>query len=184
MSIPSHAHKGRNMTQTVLSQWLKGIRIKQIAHVRAATRYVRVNRLIGLPVTVLSVAAGTSVFATLASTEKKWVLVCVGVVTMATAILSGLQTFLNYGELSAKHQAASSKYGRLRRRIEEAMVAEPQGKELAGLLQEVREAWDRLDEEAPLVPQGDYDNAARKLGAGAGATDPPGPIVPGPTTKP
>lgn len=159
------------MTHPVLGQWLHGIRVKQIAHVRAATRYDRLNRLIGLPVTILSVAAGTSIFATLATAEKKWVLVCVGAVSMVTAILSGLQTFLNYGDLAAKHRAASCKYGRIRRRIEEATVTQPDTLALGSLLQEVREAWDAIDEESPLPPQNIFDEAAQGV-----RTTLPGPV--------
>ncbi len=44
------------------TQWHKGLRIWHIAHNRAAVRFARRGRLIGIPVVVLFTVVGTTIF--------------------------------------------------------------------------------------------------------------------------
>jgi hypothetical protein len=116
--------KGAGNSQ-VLAQWCKGIRIFQVAHLLAAAHYQRLHRLLGVPVTVLTAAVSTSIFATMGEGDSKSegvLLMAAGIISALTAILSGVNTFLNYAELAAKHQAAGNKYGKLRRRVDEIMA--------------------------------------------------------------
>jgi hypothetical protein len=116
------------------------------------------------------------VFGTLASSENRAVLVAVGVVSMVSAVLSGLQTFLNYGELSTKHQTAGYRFSKLRRHLEEIIETERSSGDQNAALKEIREEWDRLSEESPMVPQRYIDNAVRSVadgGDGCSATSRP-----------
>ena len=103
----------------MLSQWHNGIRILQIGHLRAAARYHLRHKWLGIPATILSIVVGTSVFASLSSPkDHSAVGIGVGLVSVMVAVLTGLQTFLNYPDLASKHQLAGVKYGSLRRRVE------------------------------------------------------------------
>jgi hypothetical protein len=140
-------------------QWSKGIRIAQIAHLRAAAYYQRMHQLLGIPVTVLTAVVGTSIFASIGESERKELLIAAGMTSALAAILSGVQTFLNFSELAVKHQGAGSKYGKLRRRVDEIMAVGYANGGFEALLHEVRDEWNRIEEESPTVAQRYMDQA-------------------------
>jgi hypothetical protein len=144
---------------TTLEQWLNGIKIDHVAHLRAAAYYKRANRLLGIPATILAIIIGTSIYGVLSSSNNPQILLFVGAVSILAAVLSGLQTFLNYPELAQKHQTAGAKFGRLRRRVEEILSIKREPDQLESVLTEVRLAWDQLIEESPDVPQRFHDQA-------------------------
>lgn len=151
-------------TPAVLQQWLSGIRIEQISHLRAAARYDHLHRILGLLVTVFSVVVGTSIFGTLGGSQNQKVLISIGVVSMVSAILSGLQTFLNLGQLGAMHRTAGNKFGKLRRQVEEIVALDENDPETS--MKEIREQWDTLSEESPVVPQRFVDAAIKIVSRG------------------
>ena len=140
-----------------LQQWHQGIRISHAAHFMAADAYERRNLWLGVPVVVLSAITGTVVFTTSAQPELLEKIV-VGLFSVAAAVLASLQTFLRYSELAQKHKAAAIKYGALRRELEEALATysaeHPFG---AGFMASIRERWDALDDESPVVVKRIYD---------------------------
>ncbi len=142
-----------------LQQWLNGIKIYHVAHQRAAAYYGHANRLLGVPVTVLTILISTSIYATLSSSKSTQIFMFIGAVSALAAVLSGLQTFLNYPELVQKHKAAGVKFGRLRRRVEEILSCKQEPDQLESALTEIRVAWDQLIEESPDVPQRFHDKA-------------------------
>lgn len=147
-----------------LAQWCRGIRIAQIAHLRAAAGYQRLHRLLGVPVTVLTALVSTSIFASMGESKREGMLIAAGIISVLTAILSGVQTFLNYTELSVKHQEAGTKYGKLRRRVDEVMAVGYADDKLEALLKEVREAWDKIEAESPPAVQRYVDQARKMVG--------------------
>jgi hypothetical protein len=156
------------MTNSTLQQWHNGVRLAQVSHARAAARYDQLHQILGLSVTVISVIVGTSVFSTLSSTNNTWILGIVGAISVVAAILSGIQTFLNYGQVAAKHQSAANKYGKIRRRIEELLNMADAPAEMNSLVKAIREDWDILEDEAPTVPQRFHD-VARDIVLGQGS---------------
>lgn len=145
--------------QTLLQQWLNGIKIMEISHRRAATYYNRCGRMLGIPVTILTIIVGTSVFSTLGSSDNKLVLLSIGFLSIIAAVLSGVQTFLNYPELTQRHYAAGIKYGILRRRIEESISFTIDPSELKKLMNDIRDEWDQLEKESPIISQSFHDKA-------------------------
>ncbi|CAN5560698.1 hypothetical protein BH09MYX1_BH09MYX1_67820 [soil metagenome] len=136
----------------LIVEWLNGIRAAHIAHQRAAARYAARHRWIGIPATVLSIAVGTSVFGSLASTEQRWILVIAGTMSVVAAISTGLQSFLDYAALAAKHQAASVKYAYLKRDVESLIDLEGE-KPNKDEIQRIKEEWNSADAESPIPPQ-------------------------------
>jgi hypothetical protein len=114
-----------------------------------------------LPVTIFSILIGTTIFATLGSSKSQEFLIAAGIISMIAAVLSGIQTFLNYPELAAKHQSAGCKFGELRRRIEELIVVTKDPMELEKAIGEIRCEWNALDKESPELPQQFHDDALK-----------------------
>jgi len=145
---------------TILEQWLNnGIKFDHVVHQQPAAYNRRANRLLGIPVTVLAILIGTSIYGALSSSSSPQILIFVGAISVLAAVLSGLQTFLSYPELAQKHQTAGVKFGRLRRRMEEVLSFKLEPDQLENVLTEIRVAWDQLVEESPDVPQRFHDQA-------------------------
>jgi hypothetical protein len=87
-----------------------------------ADRLTRSNLRLGIPVVILSTVIGTSVFATLEQQVSLPVRVAVGILSVATAAIASLQTFLRLGERSEKDRVAAALYSALRRDIEDALA--------------------------------------------------------------
>ncbi|NJL46670.1 MAG: DUF4231 domain-containing protein [Leptolyngbyaceae cyanobacterium SM2_5_2] len=137
--------------ENLLSDWYRRIRFAQFAHYEAAKSYDRMNYGLGIPVVVLSTFVGTSVFANIGSTVDATFQILIGLVSVVAATLASLQTFFRFSEKAEKHRAAASKYGALRREIEEIMVLRSQA-DLKDAIPSLRSKVDRLSEEAPHIP--------------------------------
>ena len=90
-----------------------------------------------------------------------WLQILVGLASVATAILTSLQTFLGYGERAEKHRLAGAKYGALGRKLE-TLRASPDGAPMESM-DRVREQLDALAIESPNNPLPLY----RKAGSGS-----------------
>ena len=153
--------EAKKESPVILNQWLNGIKINDIAHRRAAAYYKNLGRVLGIPVTVFTIVTGTIIFSTLGSSENDQILLVVGFISLIAAIMSGLQTFLNYEELSVRHQASGIKYGYLRRHVDEILCFSHDPEQLQKIMQEIREEWNRIEEESPTIPQRFHDKALK-----------------------
>lgn len=144
----------------LLKQWRSGVRIAHMAHRKASAAYRRRGRYFGVPATAVSVIVGTTVFAAMSESTNQRLLLIVGTVSILNAVLSGLQTFLNYPVLAEKHHQAGIRFGSLRRKMDEALLGNDQ--EIAAALTGLREEWDELEEQAPEPAQKFIDQAMAK----------------------
>jgi len=88
------------------------------AHYLAAARLSRLNRLLGVPVIVITAVVGTTIFATLdRSPEPQWKILA-GLVSLLGAVLSALQTSLGFAQTAERHKAVGTRYRAVRRRLE------------------------------------------------------------------
>lgn len=157
-------------SRTLLHQWLNGIHIEQVAHLRCAARFHANHRLLGVPVTALTAVVGTTLFATLEASDKQAILIVAGILSALAAVLSALQTFLNYGELASRHAEAGKRFGRLRKRIEELLATAESDARLDAEMPAIRTEWDQLQEQSPTVPQSFHDRARSRVLGPATAT--------------
>jgi hypothetical protein len=136
----------------LLLKWIRRARESQKSHYDMADLLAARNRRLGIGVTLVSAAVGTSVFLSLvASADTPLVRIAVGLVSIAIAVSSALQTFLRYAERAEAHRSSGARYGGVRRRLEAIYAGDPGARE-GNYMNEVREALDRLAEDSPSVP--------------------------------
>src|SRR6202035_696654 len=105
-----HAHKGRQR------------------HDRAARRCARRMLWIGGSSAVLSALVGTSVFVALEKqTSHASIAVGIGLLSILSAILASLSTFLNLSERAEKHRTAGVSYKEVVRELERILSASVDG---------------------------------------------------------
>jgi len=140
-----HAHKGRDR------------------HDLAARRCDDQRYLIGVPATVITAIVGTSVFAALQESPNRVVQVVVGVLAIAAAILSSLQSFLDLGARAERHRMAGVRYKAVIRQLEQMGIGTLHDLKLdAPVVNELRQNLDSLEEDMPVVPPSVYDAVETK----------------------
>jgi hypothetical protein len=150
-------------TQT-LEDWHTGVRLMHIAHSRAASSHVRLNRALGVPVVIVTTVVGTTVFASLGNVPNTAVTIVVGVFSVAAAILSSLQTFLNHSGSAERHNAAAIKYGMLRRELEQFLDDTDDSRQiLKEFMASFRARWDQVDQESPALSERIHESALAHL---------------------
>jgi hypothetical protein len=121
----SWIHKESNVSD--LKKLVEGRRLKlgalSRAHALAADRLSQWHFWLGVPVVILTTIVGTAAFAALSDLGKTTFLLTLiaGVLSILAAILSALQTFLDFQGRSQKHSSAASKLNALDRRFERAL---------------------------------------------------------------
>jgi ABC-type uncharacterized transport system fused permease/ATPase subunit len=104
---------------------------------------------------VLATVVGTSVFASLQAKPEFWWQVTVGLMSIAAAILSALQSFLGFNDKAEKHRTAGSRYNAVGRELE-FWLAQPQ--EDLEKLEAIRHRIDALASESLHIPAATYGN--------------------------
>lgn len=164
MSDPSPTDGHLPETQAALLQeWQQGLRIRHIAHSRAAGNCQLRARVLGVAVVVLSTAVGTSIFAVAeGSIHLAW-RIAAGLLSALAAILAAVQTSLAYPQLAERHRVAALAYGALRRAVE-AYLAAPDVPP-AEAIERFRHRWDELAAEAPDLHMTQHADARAATGA-------------------
>jgi hypothetical protein len=142
----------------LLERWLKRLRESQFSHYEAAKMLGRSNYILGIPALILSTFVGTSIFASLGKTLEPTLQIFVGIISVITAILSALQTFLGFSDRAAKHRETASRYGAARRRIEEILAVTGGAEISPDEVKQVRKEIDSISAEAPNVPDKIWQN--------------------------
>ncbi|MES2442318.1 MAG: SLATT domain-containing protein [Pseudomonadota bacterium] len=134
-------------------------------HYDCSVIFERRHRALGVIVVVFSAIVGTSLFASLTSSADWRVTFATGLLSLAAATLSALQTFFGFADLQARHKRAAAGYSMCRRQIEMLVARHPDVTSievpLAGLAQIVLKL-DELDEQSPTVPDPVYNAAMEK----------------------
>lgn len=144
----------------LLNQWHTALRTFHIQHILAAKHNEKMHKRLGVPVVILGAVVGTSVFANLESNPETWVKILIGSLSVTSAVLAALQTFMGFSDLAEKHKNASTKYGMLRRELEQFMATQsPEDQNHATFLEEFRKQWDQVDAESPNTQEAFYERA-------------------------
>lgn len=137
------------LPRNLLIDWYCRVKFSQYAHYESAKLYEKLNYLLGLPVIILSAFVGTSVFVSLGKSINPLVQIVIGLVSVLTAALASLQTFLKFSEKAESCRSAAARYGALRREIQEMLIFDDFDREH---ISTVRERIDELATEVPHIP--------------------------------
>ena len=148
-----------------LEKWRWSIKVAHNSHIRAAVYYNKRGKMLGVPVVIFTTIVGTAVFTSIATSGTSSVVlqVLAGTLSIIAAVLSSLNTFLNYGELAERHRNASVKYGNMRREIEQLVCFMDTKTDLEAIMKDIRTRWDAVDLEAPEVSQAIHDKVVANL---------------------
>jgi hypothetical protein len=147
----------------LLERWLKRARESQFAHYEAADRLKKLNYWFGVPVVAITSIVGTSVFASLNSTEglNDNTRIAVGAISVMAAVLASLQTFLDFSEQAGKHRITGARYGIARRALED-LVAGGADSVSQDQMDQIRKEIDGLAVEAPNISKRVLERAMKK----------------------
>jgi len=146
----------RTRTDRLLHQWQQRTIVAIFAYNRAASRCRMLDTLLGGIAATLAAAIGTAVFATLEQQVGTAARIFAGTLSVAAAILAGVQTFATLPKRVEEYEQAGRRFGSLRREIELLRLTLPETP--AGMAQAVEEIRRRLDLAAQSSP-----NAPRRL---------------------
>ena len=137
----------------LVEYWLFRSARMQDAYYTASRDFDRRHLWLGIPSIVFSAVVGTTVFASLSKNADVLIQLGAGVLSVSAAILTTLQTFLKYSDLSEKHRTAGVKFAHLRHSIELIQVFPPDSAdELRSRLTEVEVMWDKIRQDSPTLP--------------------------------
>jgi hypothetical protein len=159
--------------EELLSSWSSRVSAVEAGHYMMADRLRRGNVKLGVPVVILSGLVGTGVFATLQEQIDYRIRIVVGLISVLTAVLASLQTFLRYAERAERHRVAAALYSSLRRAMEEMLVlpAQDRGPSKA-TLDRLREEMDRLGKESPEIGEWAWQVVTKRFDLPAGSARP------------
>jgi len=145
----------------LLSGWLIHSHKARDRHDLASRTYARGQYALGIPALVVSTIVGTSLFSALASKEVPglWV----GLLSIAAAVLTAVQTFMDFGGRSDKHRIAAVKYKASIRAIEYLLMRLSKSDTVTDEeLLDLRTQLDNLEESAPVVMPKIYDAVEKR----------------------
>lgn len=129
-----HAHKGRDR------------------HDEAARTYTSYRYWLGAPTVALSAIVGTSLFVSLQASVNAPGKILLGLVSIVSSVMAGLQASLNFAERAEKHRATGVKYKAMIRELEQFAVESRTHPETADdSLKSIRERLDALELAAPVI---------------------------------
>jgi len=144
----------------VAKQWMFRVRRMQFAHYLAARRYSSYRLWLGCTVILLGAAVGlgSTAIASLEVSNQLWIKLLFGSLSVLSAAVAGIQTFLNYPELSEKHRVAGAKFANLKHKLELLVARQPfTAKQLTDELAKIERQWAKLRTGSPNVPQRVWD---------------------------
>jgi hypothetical protein len=145
----------------LLSGWLIHSHKARDRHDLASRTYARGQYALGIPALMVSTIVGTSLFSALASKEVPglWV----GLLSIAAAVLTAVQTFMDFGGRSDKHRIAAVKYKASIRAIEYLLMRLSKSDTVTDEeLLDLRTQLDNLEESAPVVMPKIYDAVEKR----------------------
>lgn len=145
------------------------------AHYYAAGRWDHVNRVLGIPATVLAGITSVAALSDLAGENKELV---TGILAIVVGALSALMTFLNPNQQASNHKAASSNYEALRVKasllkdidlsVDYATLDEPT-KEIIKQLRDLATQFTTLNQSSLRVPRSIHNKQCKEVRAQAAA---------------
>lgn len=145
-----------NQSQKLLVEdWFRRARESQYIHYASAERYSLLNYWLGIPSTILSAVVGAAVFSSIESEAIGEFKIFLGLISILSAVLTALNTFLGLAELSEKHRAAAANYSSIRKTLERIKTSEESYKvDFDKKMASLQKDFDSLAKNSPNPPRG------------------------------
>lgn len=152
-------------------QYLENYSILGRTHYIAWERADKKNKWLGISVVVTTTIVGTAIFGSIQENPAIFWKVAAGLLSLSAAVLSALQTILNYSELAEKHKAAGAKYSAVRRQLDLFILKHKsqsaEHREIALIapkeLEEIIAKLVNLAEQSPSLPDTVYSRAEQEF---------------------
>lgn len=151
-----------NSSAQMLNAWHRRLSESQFAHYTACRKLTSANLCLGVPVVALSALVAAAMLATYERSLTEAMRITFGCITLAVALMASLQTFLRFAERAERHRVVAARYGSIKRRAEQLLVAG--GVTSEADISDLREQTDRLTEEAPQINQYVIKSIRKELG--------------------
>ena len=175
-SPSSHVDSWTPELEQLLSNWQRRMDACQHAYYLEAERYKRLHLWLGIPAVIFSTVVGTAVFATLESQSVGIsARVIVALVSIAAAVLAGLQTFLRLSEAAMAHAQAGDWYSAIKRDIEQLLAHRRDERGNAKTCTDaLRKEMNKVGQKSPELRESLWMDIARRYGIdGAQVGGPP-----------
>lgn len=137
----------------ILQQWKNGLRERQIAHWRISASFDRYSKFLGGSAAIFAALVGTGIIGGLANGTNFWGQAVFATLSLSSALLAALQTFLDYPTRSIAHATAAVEFGSIRRECELLLTENSDAATLPGRAQTLRTAWSEAEKKAPTLDQ-------------------------------
>jgi hypothetical protein len=147
----------------VLLEWHLALRRDETAHLRCVAQSDLARKRYGFWASVLATIVGTSIFLSLQQQPEAWIRVLVGVISIASAVLSAIQVYAKGSDKLELHQAAAVQYECLRREIEASLPVPPSSEDWPGFEADFRRRWQAVTDKAPTCSQKIFNAAENHM---------------------
>jgi len=149
--------------EELLQDWRNRVYAAQASHYALADRFRALNYLVGIPAIVFSSVVGTALFAGLEKDSPRTFFIAS--VSIVSAVLAALQTFLRFAERVSQHATAGDWYSAIRRDIEQLLHLRPEDRGVPkACLDEIRKAMNQAGQNSPELSNREWTGQARRFG--------------------
>jgi hypothetical protein len=143
--------------EELLKDWCDIANCFRWLHEQASFKYRKINNRIALPVIVLSTLTGTANFgmkSLVPESAQQLAAAVVGGVNIFCGILTTIQTYFRYAELTEGHSSASKMWSKFQRLINIELAIEPSKRRHPNdFLKFCIDEYDKLKELSPTIPK-------------------------------
>ncbi len=143
--------------EELLKDWCDIANCFRWLHEQASFKYRKINNRIALPVIVLSTLTGTANFgmkSLVPDSAQQLAAAIVGGVNIFCGILTTIQTYFRYAELTEGHSSASKMWSKFQRLINIELAIEPSKRRHPNdFLKFCIDEYDKLKELSPIIPK-------------------------------
>lgn len=137
----------------LLTQWLIRAADRERVNFTAANIYKTWHLVIGLPILALTTIAASSSFSSWEKLPGRYS-IAISCFKILVPVLAALQTFLGLSELAERHRRMATKYGALKRQLEQRLTQLPlEPAELEKLMSTIRTEIDAIEDDEPQIPR-------------------------------
>ena len=153
---PETALLWKKEQEELLKDWADIANCFRWLHEQSCFKYRSLNNQIALPVIILSTLTGTANFAIKSFVPDNFMTIAsaiIGLINILCGVLTTVQTYYQYGELTESHNNASKLWSRLNRTIYIELAINPiKRRHPNDFLKYCIDEYNKLKENSPLIP--------------------------------